>query len=364
MPIKNTSLYSRHLALQGKMVPFAGYMMPVHYTGIVHEHHAVRNTAGMFDVSHMGEFIIKGKNAESFLQYMTINDVAGLKPGQAQYSAMCMEDGGIIDDLLIYRCRDRFIIVVNAANIQKDFKWLEKNLMDGVVLKDVSDEINLIALQGPESRRILQKIMSSDVSMLPFYHCIEDKYEDNNILVARTGYTGELGFEIYGNLNVIPIIWDVLMEIGKEYGIVPAGLGARDTLRLEMKFCLYGNDIDESTNPFEAGLGWITKPGKGDFIGRKALMRQKEQISRRLVCFKMMERAIPRKGYPIFFGNKKIGEVTSGSQSPSLKKGIGLAFINHPYTKVGTILEVGIRGQKKSAIIVKPPFYKNGTANV
>ena len=364
MTIKNTSLYSRHLALHAKMVPFAGYMMPVHYTGIVHEHHAVRNTAGMFDVSHMGEFIIKGKNAESFLQYMTINDVAGLKQGQAQYSAMCMENGGIIDDLLIYRCRDRFIIVVNAANIKKDFKWLEKNLMDGVVLKDISDEINLIALQGPESRSILQKIIQSDLSMIPFYHFIENKYEDSNILVARTGYTGELGFEIYGNLNVIPKIWDALMEVGKEHGIVPAGLGARDTLRLEMKYCLYGNDFDESTNPFEAGLGWITKLGKGNFIGRKTLIKKKEQISRRLVCFEMMERAIPRHGYPIFFGNNKIGEVTSGSQSPSLKKGIGLAFINHPYTKVGTILEVEIRGQNKSAIIVKPPFNKNGTANI
>ena len=364
MTIKNTSLYSRHLALHAKMVPFAGYMMPVHYTGIVHEHHAVRNTVGIFDVSHMGEFIIKGKNAESFLQYMTINDVAGLKPGQAQYSAMCMENGGIIDDLLIYRCRDRFIIVVNAVNIKKDFKWLEKNLMDGVVLKDISDEINLIALQGPESRSILQKIIQADLSMIPFYHFIEDKYEDSNILVSRTGYTGELGFEIYGNLNVIPKIWDSLMEVGKEHGIVPAGLGARDTLRLEMKYCLYGNDFDESTNPFEAGLGWITKLGKGNFIGRKTLIKKKEQISRRLVCFEMMERAIPMKGYPIFFGNKKIGEVTSGSQSPSLKKGIGLAFINHPYTKVGTILEVEIRGQNKSAIIVKPPFNKNGTANI
>ena len=364
MTIKNTSLYSRHLALHAKMVPFAGYMMPVHYTGIVHEHHAVRNTVGIFDVSHMGEFIIKGKNAESFLQYMTINDVAGLKPGQAQYSAMCMENGGIIDDLLIYRCRDQFIIVVNAANIKKDFKWLEKNLMDGVVLKDISDEINLIALQGPESRSILQKIIQADLSMIPFYHFIEDKYEDSNILVARTGYTGELGFEIYGNLNVIPEIWDALMEVGKEHGIVPAGLGARDTLRLEMKYCLYGNDFDESTNPFEAGLGWITKLGKGNFIGRKTLIKKKEQISRRLVCFEMMERAIPRHGYPIFFGNNKIGEVTSGSQSPSLKKGIGLAFINHPYTRVGTILEVKIRGQTKSAIIVKPPFNKNGTANI
>jgi len=364
VPIKNTSLYSRHLELQGKMIQFAGYMMPIQYTGIVNEHHAVRNTAGMFDLSHMGEFIVKGKNAESFLQFITINDVIRLKPGQAQYSAMCFEDGGIIDDLLIYCYGDRFMIVVNAANIQKDFDWLEKNLMDGVVLENVSDEINLIALQGQESRRILQKIIPSDLSTIPFYHFIEDKYEDSNILIARTGYTGELGFEIYGNLNVIPIIWDVLMEVGKEHGIVPAGLGARDTLRLEMKFCLYGNDIDESTNPFEAGLGWITKLGKGDFIGRRALMRQKEQISRRLVCFEMMERAIPRNGYSIFFGNKKIGEVTSGSQSPSLTKGIGLAFVDHPYTKVGTILEVGIRGQKKSAIIVKPPFYKNGTVNI
>ena len=346
------------------MIQFAGYMMPIQYTGIVNEHHAVRNTAGMFDLSHMGEFIVKGKNAESFLQFITINDVIRLKPGQAQYSAMCLEDGGIIDDLLIYCYGDRFMIVVNAANIQKDFDWLEKNLMDGVVLENVSDEINLIALQGPESRRILQKIIPSDLSIIPFYHFIEDKYEDSNILIARTGYTGELGFEIYGNLDVIPKIWDNLMDVGKEYGIVPVGLGARDTLRLEMKYLLYGYDIDESTNPFEVGLGWITKPEKGNFIGRKELIQKKEQISRRLVCFEMTERAIPRNGYPIFLRNKKVGEVTSGTQSPSLNKGIGLAFINHPHTRVGTTLEVEIRSQKKSAVIVKPPFYKSGTANI
>ncbi len=324
------------------MIQFAGYMMPIQYTGIVNEHHAVRNTAGMFDLSHMGEFIVKGKNAESFLQFITINDVIRLKPGQAQYSAMCFEDGGIIDDLLIYCYGDRFMIVVNAANIQKDFDWLEKNLMDGVVLENVSDEINLIALQGQESRRILQKIIPSDLSTIPFYHFIEDKYEDSNILIARTGYTGELGFEIYGNLDVIPKIWDNLMDVGKEYGIVPVGLGARDTLRLEMKYLLYGYDIDESTNPFEVGLGWITKPEKGNFIGRKELIQKKEQISRRLVCFEMTERAIPRNGYPIFLRNKKVGEVTSGTQSPSLNKGIGLAFINHPHTRVGTTLEVEI----------------------
>ena len=346
------------------MIQFAGYMMPIQYTGIVNEHHAVRNTAGMFDLSHMGEFIVKGKNAELFLQFITINDVIRLKPGQAQYSAMCFEDGGIIDDLLIYCYGDRFMIVVNAANIQKDFDWLEKNLMDGVVLENVSDEINLIALQGQESRRILQKIIPSDLSTIPFYHFIEDKYEDSNILIARTGYTGELGFEIYGNLDVIPKIWDNLMDVGKEYGIVPVGLGARDTLRLEMKYLLYGYDIDESTNPFEVGLGWITKPEKGNFIGRKELIQKKEQISRRLVCFEMTERAIPRNGYPIFLRNKKVGEVTSGTQSPSLNKGIGLAFINHPHTRVGTILEVEIRSQKKSAVIVKPPFYKNGTVNI
>jgi aminomethyltransferase len=282
--LKVTPLLDLHRELGAKLVSFAGWNMPIQFSGVMSEHTCVREKVGLFDVSHMGEFIIKGKNAESFLQYMTINDVAGLKPGQAQYSAMCMENGGIIDDLLIYRCRDQFIIVVNAANIKKDFKWLEKNLMDGVVLKDISDEINLIALQGPESRSILQKIIQADLSMIPFYHFIEDKYEDSNILVARTGYTGELGFEIYGNLNVIPKIWDALMEVGKEHGIVPAGLGARDTLRHEMKYCLYGNDFDESTNPFEAGLGWITKLGKGNFIGRKTLIKKKEQISLPQFC--------------------------------------------------------------------------------
>ena len=361
---KKTSLYSRHLELGGKMVPFAGYLMSIQYSGIGVEHNAVRESAGIFDVSHMGEFRVSGKNAEAFLQYVTINDVSTLVPGQAQYSAMCYDDGGIVDDLLIYKQDDHFIVVVNAANIEKDFLWLESHLIPEVELRDISDTIELIALQGPKSREILQKLTSFDLDTLLFYHFVNTKVGDKQVTLARTGYTGELGYEIYADPKDIPMIWDEIMTAGKESDICPAGLGARDTLRLEMKYCLYGNDIDETTHPYEAGLGWVTKPEKGNFIGKDAILKRKETMNRRLVCFEMMERAIPRKGHPIFVDNNEVGFVTSGTHSPSLNKGIGLGYINRPYTKSGTNIAIRVRGKDKSAIIVKPPFYKKGTTQL
>ncbi len=360
--IKRTSLFDKHEALDAKIVPFAGFEMPLQYEGVIKEHNAVRTTAGVFDVSHMGEFIVKGKNAEKFLNYVTINDVSKIEVGQAQYSAMCYDDGGIIDDLLIYRYNDYYMLVVNAANIEKDFNWLNEHLIDDVTLEDNSDEISLIALQGPKSREILTNISESDISDLLFYYFIEGKVASCDVTIARTGYTGELGFEIYGNNDDIPKVWDALFNIGKPMGLVPVGLAARDTLRLEMKFCLYGNDIDKTTHPYEAGLGWITKVDKGDFIGRESIIDRKANMTRRLVCIEMLDRAIPRQDYDIYINNEKIGYFTSGGQSPSLQKGIGLAYINRPYTKSGTEIEVEIRGKRKKAVIIKPPFYKYGTS--
>jgi len=361
MELKQSPLHDRHLALGAKMVPFAGYEMPVQYSGISAEHLAVREQAGLFDVSHMGEFIVSGDSALDFLQLVTINDVSKLKIGQAQYSAMCLEDGGIIDDILIYRYTNHFMLIVNASNMEKDYSWLESHLRSGVKLENKSDNIALIALQGPKSRDILKAIGFESVNQIGFYHFIEAKFNNQILTMARTGYTGELGYEIYGDGETITTLWDAIIEGGRPYGLIPVGLGARDTLRLEMKYCLYGNDIDEKTHPYESGLGWITKVEKGDFIGKKAILARKENLNRRLVCIEMTERAVPRHGYPVFSGNEQVGIVTSGTQSPSLQKGIGLAYINLPHAKPGSEVEVNIRGRRKSALVVKPPFYKHGT---
>jgi aminomethyltransferase len=359
--VKRTSLYDRHLALKAKMAPFAEYIMPIQYSGIKREHNAVRNNAGLFDVSHMGEIYISGKNALKFVQKMTINDAAILEIGQAQYSAMCYDNGGIVDDLLVYLFEDYFMMVVNASNIKKDLNWLNKNLIEGVKIEDMSDRLSLIALQGPKSREILMKSLSVDISNLSFYRFVEIENSGMSYTLARTGYTGELGFEIYGDNDTIPQIWDILMDTGSTFGLEPVGLAARDTLRMEMKYCLYGNDIDENTNPIEAGLGWITKFEKGNFIGRDAIADSKSNISQRLVCIEMDDRAIPRQGYHVFKDGSRIGIVTSGTHSPSIGKGIGMAYINKPFTKPETEISVDIRGQLKPAVIVKPPFYKNGT---
>ena len=360
--MKKTALYERHMALNAKLVPFAGYLMPVQYSGIVKEHHAVRKSAGIFDVSHMGEFIVRGPTAEAFLNLVTINDVTSIKTGQAQYSAMCYADGGIVDDFLIYRYDDYFMLVVNASNLEKDYNWLSDQLIAGVTIENRSAEISLIALQGPRSRDILRELTDVAVDDIPFYHFLEGQVADKAVTIARTGYTGELGFELYANNEDIAIVWDNLMEAGAQYDLVPVGLGARDTLRLEMKFCLYGNDIDKTTNPIEAGLGWITKLGKSDFIGKSAIIAHKENLRRRLVCIEMQERAVPRPGYKLYRGEEEIGIMTSGTHSPSLNTGIGLAYLNRGFTKSGTEIDVDVRGKLKKAIVVKPPFYKDGTA--
>ena len=356
-----TLLYQKHIDLNARMVDFAGYQMPIQYSGIVQEHLSVRNSCGIFDVSHMGEFMVSGENTEAFLNRMTVNDVAILDVGDAQYSAMCYEDGGIVDDIVVYRYNDWFMMVVNASNLEKDFMWLNKHKPEDVELVDVSAETGLISLQGPDSRSILQKAVKEDISDISFYTFIVGKVGGASATIARTGYTGELGFEIYADNDSIQHIWDTIMNVG---GITPCGLGCRDTLRMEMKFCLYGNDIDETTNTIEAGLGWITKTHNKDFIGRDAVISAKENKTRYLAAFEMVDRAIPRNGYTIFADGKEVGLVTSGTHSPSLQKGIGLGFVQFGKHKSGMELEIDIRGKMMKAVIVKPPFYKNGTAQL
>ena len=361
MSAKKTPLYDRHIELGGNVMNFGGYLLPTQYSGIKQEHNAVRSKAGLFDVSHMGEFIVSGYDAESFLQKVTINDVASLSIGQAHYSAMCYKDGGIIDDLLVYKKENEFMLVVNASNQEKDLGWLKSHVKGDLSIKDVSEQMGLVALQGPQSRNILQTLTDTNLSNIQFYHFASGRVSGKEAIIARTGYSGELGFEIYAKADEIVEIWDAIMVTGKDKGLEPAGLGCRDTLRMEMKYALYGNDIDETTNPIEAGLGWIAKLGKDDFIGKDALLEAKANIARRLVCLEMTERAIPRQGYPILLNDEIIGTITSGTMSPSLEKGIGIGYVNVPFTKSGTELVVDIRGKMKVAIVVKPPFYKSGS---
>ena len=361
MDTKKTPLYEIHKSLGGNMVSFGGYLLPTHYTSINHEHEVVRTKAGLFDVSHMGEFIISGHDAEIFLQQITTNNIASLKVGQAQYTAMCYEDGGIIDDLILYKTEDEFLLVVNSNNISKNLKWIKKNLKGNVKLKDLSSKMGLVAIQGPKSRDILQILTKTDLNSINFYHFVIGEVDGVESIISRTGYTGELGYELYIDSNFLCDIWNKLLDIGSPYGLEPVGLGCRDTLRLEMKYPLYGNDIDETTNPIEAGLGWITKFDKESFIGKNTLIDIKSKIQRRLVCIAMKEKSIPRKGYLIYKGNDLVGRITSGTMSPSLGKGIGLGYVRLPNTEIGTDLFIDIRGKRRSAVIVKPPFYKNGS---
>ena len=355
--MKQTPLYTKHVELGAKMVDFAGYQMPIQYTGIIQEHNAVRHSAGLFDVSHMGEFIITGDEAEVFLDYVTINDVVSIQPWQAQYSAMCYEDGGIIDDLLIYRYPDHFMLVVNASNKEKDLDWFMAHKLDNVDILDISDQTGLIALQGPKSRSILQNIFDINLNEIDFYWFDVAKINGNSATIARTGYTGELGFEIYADHDNIVKIWDAIMKEGGD-AVEPTGLGCRDTLRMEMKYCLYGNDIDASTNPIEAGLGWITKLDKDNFIGKEALVDAKANITRKLICIEMIDRGIPRKGYTIVNNGAAVGEVTSGTQSPSLNQGIGLAYVAKGFAKTGTNLKMKVRHKLLNCKVVNSPFIR------
>ena len=344
------------------MVDFAGYWMPVQYHSIRAEHIRVRTTVGMFDVSHMGEFFVKGEGREEFINRMTVNDVSSMHIGQAQYSCMCKPDGGIVDDLLIYKFEDQFMIVVNAANRQKDWDWLFSHKPSDVELTDQSDDYSLLAIQGREAQAVVQQLSESDITSLHYYTFVEGNVCGHPAIISRTGYTGEDGFELYTKNEYAPEIWDAALSAGKQFEIEPIGLGARDSLRLEMKMALYGNDIDETTNPLEAGLGWITKLKKEtDFIGRDFLLKvKKEGVTRRLVAIQLEGTGFPRPGYSILRdadSKTAIGKVTSGTVSPMLNTGIVMGYVPIDYAKVGTKLAVDCRGRISEAIVVKPPFY-------
>ena len=355
---KRTSLYNEHVKLGAKMVPFGGFEMPVSYpSGIQAEHQAVRNTAGLFDVSHMGEFWITGEGALDFLQNMTINDVSKLKFGDAQYSAMCYENGGIVDDLILYRKPSGYFMVINASNIDKDFQWLKQHQPDNVNLGNHSGSYSLIALQGPKSREMLSRYTDADL-YINFYSYIEAEVYGHQVMLSRTGYTGELGFEIYADHATIQFIWPKLISAGA----TPCGLASRDVLRMEMKYCLYGNDINQDTNPIEAGLGWITALDKGSFIGCEVLSSIKsEKPQRQLITFVLNDRGIPRHGYEIQIDGDSVGKVTSGTQSMSLRQGIGLAYVKTSFAKTGQEIDIIIRDKPVSATIVKPPFVKESS---
>ena len=365
--LQRTPLYDRHVAAGAKMVPFAGFDMPVQYSGILDEHHAVRQAAGLFDVSHMGEVRVTGPHAFDFVQHLVSNNVAALVDGKAQYTVMCREDGGIVDDLLVYRRGEEdYLLVINASNIDGDVAWMRANNPMGADIEDISADTGLIALQGPAAFDILKAATGFDASTLAFYTFAEPEDGSflglDNVIVSRTGYTGEPGVEIYTQSADAGAVWDALMESGASFGLKPAGLGCRDTLRLESGYCLYGNDITTETNPLEAGLGWVTKLDASDFVGRDRLVAVKEAgPARKLVGFVVNERGIPRHGYAIQDGNGTvIGEVTSGSQSPVLGKGIGLGYVkNDPaFTTPGSELHVENRGRTFSVTVAKPPFHK------
>ena len=356
-----TPLYKKHIDLKGNMVSFGGYLLPTHYTSINHEHQVVRSKAGLFDVSHMGEFIVSGSDAELFLQKITINDVCNLRVGQAQYTAMCFENGGIVDDFIVYKFEGKYMLVVNSNNIKKDMEWLKKNKFGDIEISDISGDMGLLALQGPKSKDILQLLTDEDLDSLKFYTFLTGKINGLEATISRTGYTGELGYELYIHSDHIADIWEMLLEVGKNHGINPVGLGCRDTLRLEMKYLLYGNDINEKTSPLEAGLGWITKLNKDNFIGKSTICNSQNKITKHLICIEMKEKSIPRKGYKIYSGEDLIGEITSGTMSPSLGKGIGLGYVSTLFKNIGTELHIEIRGRKKKAIVVKAPFYTKGS---
>ena len=361
--LKNTALSRVHIGLGAKMVPFAGYNMPVQYKGLLDEHHCVRNNVGVFDVSHMGEFWVSGDRVLDFLQYVTSNDVSKLFDGKVEYSCLPNDKGGIVDDLLVYRQNETtYMLVVNASNIDKDWAWLKREAdRFNVTMVNKSDETSLLAVQGPNAAKVLQKLTSMDLGSMEYYTFQIGTFAGHeNILISTTGYTGAGGFEVYFPNETAVDIWNKIFEAGAEFGIQPIGLGARDTLRLEMGFCLYGNDIDDTTSPIEAGLGWITKFTK-EFINSTAIKAHKENgVSKKLVGFEMIDKGIPRHGYEIVDAdNNVVGVVASGTQSPSLNKAIGLGYVPAASAKVGSEIFISIRNKSLKAVVVPIPFYKN-----
>lgn len=359
--MNRTSLYQKHVDLGAKIVPFAGFEMPVQYTGVTEEHFAVREKAGLFDVSHMGQFIIEGPEAEALLQYVTTNDVSALEKGKAQYTCLPNGNGGIVDDLIVYKMDEgQYFVVVNASNIEKDFKHIAQySSKFNATVTNISDDMSLLAIQGPKATAILQKLTDTDLGAIPYYHFATGTVDGvPEVIISNTGYTGSGGFEIYFKNKYAEQLWEAILAAGKEEGLIPCGLAARDTLRLEKGFCLYGNDIDDTTSPLEAGLGWITKLDKGSFVDSDFLKKQKEEgISRKLVGFEMQEKAIPRHGYAVVdAAGEVIGSVTSGTMSPMKKIGIGLAYVQQPYFKTGSEIFIQIRNKNIPAKVVKLPF--------
>lgn len=359
--MKKTALYDKHLSLGAKIVPFAGFEMPVQYSGVTEEHFAVREKAGIFDVSHMGQFIIEGAGAKDLLQFVTTNDVNTLVNGKAQYSCLPNGKGGIVDDLIIYKIADeKYFVVVNASNIDKDWEHISKfNEKFGAKMTNTSDETSLIAIQGPLATKILQKLTDVNLSEIPYYHFTTGKVAGvDDVVISNTGYTGSGGFEIYFKNEYAEKLWDAITDAGKEDGLIPCGLAARDTLRLEKGFCLYGNDIDDTTSPLEAGLGWITKLAKGDFIDAEYLRKQKEEgVTRKLIGFELIDKGVPRHDYPVVDAKGNvIGKVTSGTSSPMKKIGLGLAYVDAPHFKLDTEIFIQVRNKNLKAKVVKFPF--------
>ena len=358
--MKRTALYQEHIDLGAKMVDFVGFEMPVQYSGINNEHLAVRERVGLFDVSHMGEFSLKGEKSLALIQKITSNDASKLENGGVQYSALLNENGGIVDDLLVYKIKENdYFLVVNASNIDKDWSWIFQNNTDGAEMKNLSNELSLLALQGTKAIEVLGKLTSVDLTSLKYYHFTFGTVAGiDNVLISNTGYTGSGGFELCLPNEQAQKLWAALLEEGEEQGILPCGLAARDTLRLEKGFCLYGNELDDNTTPIEAGLGWITKLDKGGFLGKEILTRQKsEGVSKKLIGFELIDRGVPRHQYKVFdFQNNEIGGVTSGTMSPMKKIGIGMAYVKPEFSKIGTEIFIEIRDKKLKACVVKMPF--------
>ncbi len=362
--LKRTPLDQEHVALGGKMVPFAGYSMPVQYpTGITAEHRAVREACGLFDVSHMGEFMVRGPGALDLVQRISVNDAEKIEVGQAQYSAMCLENGCVIDDLIIYRFADHYMLVVNAANLEKDWAWVSRHAADfDVELENASDSTALLALQGPGAREVLRSLASIDVDDVKYYRFAEGAVAGVSGVISGTGYTGEDGFELYLPAEGAVTVWRALLAAGKDAGLIPAGLGARDSLRLEVGYALYGNDLDEEHTTLESGLGWVTKLDKGDFVGRDALAKQKESgVTRRLVGLRVTSKAFPRPGYGIVSDGEVVGNVTSGTVSPTLGYGVALGYVPVGLSKPDTAVQIDARGRLVDAVVQRPPFYTEGS---
>ncbi len=362
--MNRTPLYEAHRASGGKLVEFAGWEMPIQYTGVVDEYHAVRSRAGLFDVSHMGRLRVAGSGSLVFLQRMTTNDLARLSVGEAHYSMLCNPDGGIKDDIFVYRVKEsEFLLCVNASNREKILAWLRDHLTgaSSCTVQDCSNELAQLALQGPASKTILEAVGITGLASLKPRHCLDAEVSGAPCLITRTGYTGELGYELYLPAEAAPRVWRVLLETGRSAGLKPAGLGARDLLRLEMAYLLYGNDIGEETTPIEAGVQWVVSFGKGDFVGRERLAKQyAEGPARRLAAFELVEKAVPRRGCKILAkaGGAPIGEVTSGNFSPLLQKGIGLGYVPPACANAGSTFLIDIRGKSIPAVVIQPPFYK------